>query len=61
MQILGGSLQIPVPEQDLDGAQVGAYLQQVGCPTVAQRVRGDAFADAGPARGIATCNPDGLV
>src|SRR5438876_1252966 len=50
-----------VPEQDLDGAQIGACLQQMGRPTVAQRVRGDAFADAGPTRGIATCNPDGFV
>ena len=39
MQILCGSLQIPVPEQDLDGAQIGACLQQMGRPTVAQRVR----------------------
>src|ERR1039457_5464060 len=39
----------------------GARLQQVSRPTVAQRVRGDALADAGPTRGIATCNPDGFV
>src|ERR1017187_4668436 len=61
MQVLGGGLQVAVPEQNLDGAQVGARLQQVSRPTVAQRVRGDALADAGALRGIATCNPDGFV
>ena len=61
MQILGSGLQISVPEQDLDGAQVGARLQQVGRPTVAQRVRRDAFGDAGPTCGFAACDPDGLV
>ena len=61
MQILGSSFQIAVPEQNLDGAQIGARLQQVGRPTVAQRMRGDAFADASPMCGIATCNPYGFV
>ena len=61
MQVLGGSFQVAMPEQNLDGAQVGARLQQVSRPTVAQRMRGDAFADAGPARGFATRDPDGLV
>src|SRR5271167_4033029 len=61
MQVLGSGLQVAVPEQNLDGAQIGARLQQVGRPTVAQRVRGDAFTDAGAARGLAACDPDGLV
>src|SRR5438552_15303061 len=61
MQILGCSFLIAGPEQSLDGAQIGARLQQVGRPTVAQRMRGDAFADAGPVRGFATRDPDGLV
>src|SRR5882724_6274566 len=61
MQVLGGGFQIAMPEQNLEGAQVGAGLQQVGRPTVAQRMRGDAFTDAGAARGLAACNPDGLV
>src|SRR5205807_9766533 len=42
-------------------AKGGAGLQQVSRPTVAQRMRGDAFADASPTRGIATCNPHGFV
>src|SRR5271167_2895783 len=61
MQVLGSGLQVAVPEQDLDGAQVGARLQQVGRPTVAQRVWGDAFADASTVCGLVACNPDGLV
>src|SRR2546428_555703 len=52
---------IAVAEQNLDGAQVGACLQQVGRPTVAQSVRGDMLADAGPMRGFATCDPDGFI
>jgi hypothetical protein len=35
---------------ELDGARVGAGLQQVGRPTVTQHVWGTAFADANPAR-----------
>ena len=61
MQVLSGGFQIAVPEQHLDGAQVGARFQQVSRPTVAQRVRGDAFTDAGAARRITACNPDSLV
>ena len=61
MQVLCGGFQIAMPEQNLDGAQVGARLQQVGRPTVAQGMRGNAFADAGPTRGFAACDPDGLI
>jgi hypothetical protein len=61
MQILGGGFQITVTEQNLDGAQVSARLQQVSRPTVAQGVRSDAFANAGALRSIATGNPDGFV
>src|SRR6266446_9358384 len=61
MQVLGRGFQINVSEQNLNGAQIGARLQQVSRPTVAQGVWGDAFADASALRGLATCNPDGLV
>jgi hypothetical protein len=61
MQVLGGGFQVAVPEQNLDGAQVGTRFQQVSRPTVAQRVRGDTFGDAGALRGIATGNPDSFV
>ena len=61
VQVLSGGLQIAMSQQDLDGAQVGACFQQVGGPTVTQRMRRNAFVDASPARGFATGNPDGLV
>ena len=61
MQVLRGGLQISVPEQNLDRAQVGARFQQVGGPTVAQRMRRDAFVDAGPTCSLAACDPDGLI
>src|SRR6202158_2259119 len=61
MQVLGGGLQVAMPEQNLDRAQIGSRLQQVSRPTVAHRMRGNAFADAGPVRGFATRDPDGLV
>ena len=35
--------------------------QQVGSPTVAQSMRRNAFADAGPMGSFATCDPDGLI
>jgi hypothetical protein len=61
MQVLSGCLQVAMTEQNLDGAQVGASFQQVGCPAVSQSVRGNAFTDASLACGIATCDPDGFV
>jgi len=42
--------QIPVPEQNLDGSQVGTRFQSVGGSTMAERVRCDAFVDASPTR-----------
>ena len=38
--------QVAVAEQRLDGADVGAGLQQVGGEAVAQRVRGDRLAES---------------
>src|SRR6516225_5554733 len=61
VQVLSGGLQIVVPQQDLDRAQVGACFQQVGGPTVTQRMRSNAFVDAGPTCSFATCDPDGLI
>ena len=61
MQVLRCGFQIAVAEQNLNGAQVGTCIQQVSRPTVAQSIRRDAFADAGPTRSLATCNPDRFV
>jgi len=61
MQVLSGSFQIAITEQHLDGAQVGAVLQQVCCPTMTKRVWIHALADASLARGLATSDPHGFV
>jgi hypothetical protein len=45
-QIARCSAQVAVPEQQLDGAQVGACLQQVNREGVSQRVRRDRLVDA---------------
>ena len=42
--------QIAMPEQQLDGAQIGAGLQQMNREGVAQRMRRDRLADAAPLR-----------
>src|SRR3954467_13806757 len=34
----GGIVQLRVPEQDLDDADINTVLQEMGCETVAQRV-----------------------
>ena len=34
VQIDGGLFEVPMPKQDLDGAQVGAGLQHVGWETM---------------------------
>src|SRR3954470_19736613 len=44
-------LELGVPEQDLDHADVDVLLQQVGREAVAQRVRRDPLGDLGRARG----------
>ena len=38
MQVDAGGLQVCMPEQDLDGRQVSAILQQVSCETMSQGV-----------------------
>jgi hypothetical protein len=43
MQVDGGLFQIAMPQQKLNGAQVGTVLEQVGGETVAQCVRMDLF------------------
>src|SRR5215212_9513162 len=44
-------LELGVPEQDLDHADVDVLLQQVGREAVAQRVRRDPLGDPGPVGG----------
>ena len=47
-QVLGGRFQITVPEQNLDGAQVGACFQPVGRPTGVGNMYSLGFAPIAP-------------
>jgi hypothetical protein len=47
-QVLGGRFQITVPEQNLDGAQVGACFQPVGRPTGVGNMYSLGFAPLAP-------------
>jgi len=47
MQVDQSMFQARVSEPELDGAQVGSSVQQMGGATVAQTVGGQGFADAG--------------
>ena len=53
LQIASRSFQVGVPEQDLDGAQIGAGFEQVRGKGMTQRVRMNRFGNAGRARGAA--------
>ena len=66
MEIDGGLFQVAMAEQKLNGAQIGAGLEQMRGKAVPQRVRVDVFADAGAFGGFAAGMPhdlgrDGLV
>ncbi len=50
--IEGGGVELGVPEQDLDDADVDVLLQQVRGEAVAQGVRGDPLPDAGGLRSL---------
>jgi hypothetical protein len=53
----GGVLQLGVPEQDLDDADIDAVFQQMGGKAVAQRVRSDPFGDL---RGLCRLDDDAM-
>jgi hypothetical protein len=61
VKIPGCYLQILMTEQKLDGAQVRAVFQQVCRPTVANQVRGDSLAEAGPVGSFGAGTPHDLV
>jgi hypothetical protein len=60
VQVDGGLFQIVVAEQDLDGAKVGASLEQVSGEAVPQGVRMDTFLKAGPQGSMMAGVPDGF-
>ena len=54
MEVSSGGVEAAMAEQDLDGPQVGAVLQQVGREAVAERVHGDVLVQPrGAARRLA--------
>src|SRR6266513_3148953 len=55
-----GVFQIFMPEQDLNGAEIGARFIEVGCKTVTKSVRMNAFLEAGALGGFLTCVPNGF-
>ena len=61
MEIDSGVLEIAMAEENLDGGQVGAGLQQVGGKAVPERVRVKRFAKAGTLGGLAAGPPDDFV
>jgi hypothetical protein len=61
VQIPGCHLQILMTEQKLDGAQVGSGFKQMRRPAVANQVRSDSLADAGPLSSFGASTPHDLV
>src|SRR5271167_1830562 len=53
----GGVVQLRVPEQDLDDADINTVLEEMGCETVAQRVRSDPLGDL---RGLCRLDDDAM-
>src|ERR1700682_5774129 len=61
VEVAGGVFQVSMTEQDLNGTQVGAGFEQMGCPTMAQSVGGNPFGDLGSACGVIASDPNRLV
>ena len=61
MDINGGLLQIAVAEQNLNGAQVGAGLQQMGGKAVTKDMQMKRFANPGAPGGRTAGVPDDLA
>jgi hypothetical protein len=60
MQIDGCVFDLAMTEEHLDGAQVGARFEQMGCKTMAQRVRTDPLGDPRALRGLLASFPRNL-
>src|SRR3954453_311368 len=59
VKVLGGGAEAVVPEQDLDGAEVGAGLEQVGREAVPQRMHMHVLAQARRLQRAPTYHLDG--
>lgn len=60
MHVDRGVLDVGMSQQQLNGMQVSAGFQQMGCIGVPQTVGADFFWDAGPLRGAVAGVPHGL-
>ena len=61
VQIDGCVLQVPMPQQQLNGAKIRACLQQVRREAVAQGMRPDSFRETGTEGRFMARVPHGLV
>ncbi len=61
MEVTGGGFQAAMPQPDLDGAQIGARLEPMGCKAVAQRMRRDLLGDSSATDGIVKNREDVVV
>src|SRR3954469_2130225 len=59
MEVAGGGAEAVVPEQDLDGAEVGTGLEQVGGEAMPQRMHMHVLAQARGRQGTLTDHLDG--
>ncbi len=61
MEVARRSFQAAVSQQDLDGAQIRARLQQMGSEAVAKRMWADLLGDSSSADGIPKNREDGVI
>src|SRR5260370_15066598 len=57
MEINNRLFQLGVSKQHLDGSQIGASLQHVGCVGMSKDVRRDALVDPSSVRSLSGCSP----
>jgi hypothetical protein len=60
MQINGCVFNLAMTKEHLDGAQIGARFEQMGCKAMAQRVRTDTLGDPRALRGLSASSPRNL-
>lgn len=60
-KIPGGGLNIGMPEQDLNGSQIGASIEQVCSTSVAKKMWVNQIFDSGPLAGFAAQAPNRII
>ena len=61
MQVFRRGFQVTMPQDDLNGAQIGPRLQEMSGEAVAQSVRTNAFGETRVASRLGTGVPNGVV